>query len=422
MPEVNPAAEANKIAYFGVFGEPISDTLSAHLNLAEGIGLELELVAPGSPAAKAELKKHDIILSLDAKDISSINDLRAAIATKKPGDVVALKYITKGKAATKDIVLTGRPVLEANGARPQRRWEQRQQELGNLGLPKEFLDKFPEQDREKLMKLFKGKLQGLDLQELQQGLGKLEGFDLNLLPKGLNPELNKGLRFKGKFQSRVKMVDEHGSITLESTNDGKVIELLDKAGKLQYSGPYNTELDKQNIPEELRGRVENLDIDNGLGFLGKNGRNNLRQERMKQKLNDLRKLNGMNGLEENLRQALPKELQQKLNLKLQLPDINDLNEAKGAKRLEFKFGTNSFSTTKTDPQTGNRYTFKTENDKSQVEVTDPSGKPLYDGPYTSDMDKASVPDEFRDFIEKLDLGRPKNPFKNGNKLELKIDE
>lgn len=418
MPEV---VDANKIAYFGVFGEPISDTLSAHLNLAEGIGLELELVAPNSPAANAELQKHDIILSLAGKDISSIDDLRASISDKKPGDIVELKYITKGKAVSKNITLAGRPVIEDQANHAPQRWQQRQQELGNLGLPKEFLDKFPEQDREKLMKLFRGNLQGLDLQELQQGLGKLEGFDFNLLPKGLNPDLNKGLNFQGSFQSRVKMVDEHGSITLESTKDGKVIELLDKAGKLQYRGPYNTEEEKQNVPKELRSRVENLDIDDGLGFLGKNRMNNNRQERMKQRLNALREMNNMNDIAKEFRQELPKDLQQKLNLNLRLPDINNLNAPKGAQKLEFKFGTNTYSTTKTDPQTGYRYTYKKENNKTQVEVTDANGKTLYGGPYNSDIDKASVPDEYRDFIEDLHAHSPKNPFNNGNKLKLPLD-
>jgi serine protease Do len=262
----NPAIQFNKNAYLGVFGEPISDTITAHLNLIEGIGLELELVAPNSPAAQADLKKSDIILSVAGKDISTIEDLRASIADRAPGDQVELKYITGGKAVSKNITLAARPTPQINNQLVPNGLQERQQALSNLGLPKEFLDKFPQQDREKLMKLFNGNLHGLDLQELQKGLDKNEGFNLNLQPKGLNPKINKGLQFRGSFQSRIKMVDNDGSITLESTKDGKVIELLDKTGKLQYHGPYNNEADRQSIPKELRSRVENLDIENELGF------------------------------------------------------------------------------------------------------------------------------------------------------------
>jgi len=264
-----PEKDAQKAAYLGVFGEPISATLSAHLNLTEGIGIELKVVAANSPASETGLQRQDIIVSLAGNSISSQEDLRISIADKNPGDVVTLNYISKGRAVSKKLTLGARPapraLREQGGKMPPRNPEQRS-DLGDVRLPKDFLNKFPEKDREKLMQLFKGRLEGLDLQELQQGLGKLEGFELNILPKGLNPEMNKGLKFKGGFRSRVKMVDQHGSITLESTNDGKVIELFDKKGELQYRGPYNNEADKLNIPQGLLDRVENLDFDNGLGL------------------------------------------------------------------------------------------------------------------------------------------------------------
>jgi hypothetical protein len=264
-----PEEDAQKAAYLGVFGEPISGTLSAHLNLTEGIGIELKVVAANSPASETGLQRQDIIVTLAGNSISSQEDLRISIADKNPGDVVTLNYISKGRAVSKKLTLGARPapraLREQGGKMPPRNPEQRS-DLGDVRLPKDFLNKFPEKDREKLMQLFKGRLEGLDLQELQQGLGKLEGFELNILPKGLNPEMNKGLKFKGGFRSRVKMVDQHGSITLESPNDGKVIELFDKKGELQYRGPYNNEADKLNIPQGLLDRVENLDFDNGLGL------------------------------------------------------------------------------------------------------------------------------------------------------------
>lgn len=405
MPEVN----AQRVAYLGVFGEPISDALSTKLNLDKGIGLKLQLVSPGSPAAIAELKKTDIILSLTGQDIGSINDLRASIANNKPGDIIELKYISEGQTKTKNIILGARPVLRAHRDHavpiPHNN-QQKQAELKDLGLPKEFLDKFPQEDREKLMKLFKGKLAGLDLQELQKGLDKLEGFDLNLLPQKLNPNMNQGLKIKGSFNSRIKMLDQHGSITLESTKDGKIIELLDKAGKLQFSGPYNTEADKNSVPQELRNRVENLDIDKGLGFLAKPQLNQQRKNKMNFNFNGGRDFPDMEDLEKEMMQQLPKDFQKKLKLNLQLPKLKNLDGIKRNQKFEFKFGTNSYSTSQTDPQSGNRFTFEKNDAKSQVEVHDPAGKLLYNGPYNTDADKASVPNEYRDFLENLNAKSP----------------
>lgn len=388
MPEV----QAQNLAFLGVFGEPISDTLSSHLNLAEGIGLELELVAGNSPAAEAGLKKHDIIMSLAGKDISTQDDLRASIADKKPGDEVTLNYISKGKSVSKKLTLGARPMRGASiagaGQLPQHNAQPRA-DMEELALPKEFLNKFPEKDRERLKKLFQGRLKGLDLQELQQGMDKLEGFDFKLMPKGLNPNLNQGLKFKGGFNSRFKMLDNNGSVTLESTKDGKVIELLDKNGELQYRGPYNNEADKMSVPEDLRDRVKNLDFDIGFGFPKAP---NIKQfeEKMDLHFGDIPGLKAIPNM-----QGIEKELQQMLQMPKILPNDN------GANRLEFNFSNNQLSTTKTDPQTGNRYTFKKNDKSSQVEVYDPAGKLLYDGPYNTDADKASVPEEFSRFLEQM---------------------
>lgn len=397
-----PQAEPVDTAFLGVFGEPITKTLSAHLNLAEGIGIELEIVAPNSPASKAGLQKHDIITTIDGKNISSIEDLQAAIAKKNPGDEVALNYISKGKPLTKNLTLGARTIPRAEAGQMAQRNQERQTDLGNRALPEEFLNKFPKEDREKLMKLFRGDLEGLDLQELQQGMNKLEGFDLNIQPQGLNPEMNKGLKFKGAFHSRVKMLDQNGSITLETNKDGKVIELLDKEGKLQYRGPYNNEADKMSVPEDLRERVENLDIDNGIGFRAAPNFPNLDAHEMR--MRGLKKLMEM------------QEMENKLMQQFQFPDLGN---KEGVNMFNLKIDGNSMSTTRTDPSTGNRFTLKKEGKDKQVEIYDPTGKLLYNGPYNTDVDKASVPEEFLDFIEKIDI---QSPIKNGNKIELKFGQ
>jgi hypothetical protein len=394
-----PLAQPVDTAFLGVFGEPISKALASHLGLAEGTGIELEIVAPNSPALKAGLQKHDIITSINGKNISTIEDLQAAIAEKKPGDEVALNYISKGKPLTLNLTLGARSIPRVDAGQVPQQNQERRADLGKRALPEEFLNKFPKDDREKLMKLFSGNLEGLDLQELQQGMNKLDGFDQNFQPQGLNPEMNKDLKLKGAFQSRVKMLDQHGSITLETTKDGKLIELLDKQGNLQYRGPYNNQADKMNVPEDLRERVENLNIDNGIGF-----RLNPNLDAHEMRMRDLKKL---------------MEMQQMQNDLMQQFQFPDLANKKGLNMLNLKIDGHSMSSTRTDPSTGNRFTLKKEGKSKQVEIYDPRGELLYNGPYNSDIDKASVPEEFRNFIESIDI---QSPVKGGNKIELKLGQ
>lgn len=57
-------------------------------------------VIPGSPADKAGLKIKDVILSIDAKDITEDNTLQAAIRNHKPNDEITLKVWRSGQVLT----------------------------------------------------------------------------------------------------------------------------------------------------------------------------------------------------------------------------------------------------------------------------------------------------------------------------------
>src|SRR5262245_15019342 len=57
--------------WIGLLGGPIpaDDALRAHLDLPENQGLRVENVVPDSPAAKAGLKRHDILLRANDQDL-----------------------------------------------------------------------------------------------------------------------------------------------------------------------------------------------------------------------------------------------------------------------------------------------------------------------------------------------------------------
>ena len=59
-------------------------------------GIYVVQITKNGPADNTELKEGDIILSIDGKNLSTMNNLREYIYTKKPNDEVTLK-ITRGK-------------------------------------------------------------------------------------------------------------------------------------------------------------------------------------------------------------------------------------------------------------------------------------------------------------------------------------
>jgi membrane-associated protease RseP (regulator of RpoE activity) len=96
-----------------------SATLTDQLDLPKGQGLVLEELAPNSAAAKAGLKKHDILLELNGKAVpSKADEFRKVLAEVKPNTPVEAVVLRKGKRET----IKGLALPEAKAvARPGRR-------------------------------------------------------------------------------------------------------------------------------------------------------------------------------------------------------------------------------------------------------------------------------------------------------------
>jgi len=72
-------------------------------------GAEIAQVKSGSPAAGAGLKAGDVITAFAGETIQSPDDLTAAVATKAPGDKVAVTFVRNGNAKTTQVTIGNRP-------------------------------------------------------------------------------------------------------------------------------------------------------------------------------------------------------------------------------------------------------------------------------------------------------------------------
>jgi len=65
-------------------------------------------VSPNSPAAKAGLKKGDIIIKFSGKAVSNLRDYSNLLKLHKPGDVVDIEYLREGKTKKSKLKLAER--------------------------------------------------------------------------------------------------------------------------------------------------------------------------------------------------------------------------------------------------------------------------------------------------------------------------
>ena len=91
--------------YLGVGVDMLTPELAEAMGV-EGKGMVISTVTPESPAAKAGLKKEDVIVAINGKPVASFDELRLIIAQNPPGSKVKVKYLRAGKPLDADVTLT----------------------------------------------------------------------------------------------------------------------------------------------------------------------------------------------------------------------------------------------------------------------------------------------------------------------------
>ncbi|HEX6962296.1 MAG TPA: PDZ domain-containing protein [Lacipirellula sp.] len=117
-----PAAENERPAaapkyWIGLAGRPIaSPALRTHLQLADDVGVLVEQIVPDSPAEKAGLRQHDVIVAVNGEPISDLRALQEVV-TKGDDKPIELKIIRLAKEETVSVTPEERPA-DAPSAAP----------------------------------------------------------------------------------------------------------------------------------------------------------------------------------------------------------------------------------------------------------------------------------------------------------------
>lgn len=93
--------------FIGVSGEAISAEVAELYSLPKGISVKE--VIKDSPAEKAGIKKGDIIIKIDGKEVSSVPELNRERNNHKIGDTVTLTLLRSGKEEDVQVVLAEEP-------------------------------------------------------------------------------------------------------------------------------------------------------------------------------------------------------------------------------------------------------------------------------------------------------------------------
>jgi len=243
MPEVGAVQ-----AYLGVGGTEVPELLSTHLGLKIGEGVVVRTLDPEGPAAGMGVQENDVLLRIAGTAVGTQDELRDAIQAHGAGDEVELDLIQEGKPLKKTVKLGERPAMPGAVA-PQM-------------VP--MLEGLPEGQAKRVREAIEQNLralEGLKMPELEQqapeAMKQLEKR-MELMFRGLG-EKDGGIQFMGS--STVRLQDAQGSVEMESKDGSKQMRVRDNDGKVEWEGPWDTEQDKAAAPDNIRERIDRLNLD-----------------------------------------------------------------------------------------------------------------------------------------------------------------
>lgn len=116
--------ETGPHSYLGVAVRPLAPEMRAQLDIDPGFGLLVSGVAPDSPAHKAGLQEHDVLLRLNDQWLASPEQLNALVRREQQGSKIELHLLRQAKPETLEVELARRDPAASPG------WGQAMQDMG----------------------------------------------------------------------------------------------------------------------------------------------------------------------------------------------------------------------------------------------------------------------------------------------------
>lgn len=207
------------VTYCGISTAEPPPVLIEQLKLTRGIGLVVDYVEPGSPAATAGIKQYDVITKMNDQILSNAEQLGVLVRLRKPNDDANFTVIRQGQTSKIDVELGQKEMdvpVEAPAADPAA--QNRAFWFGANG-------------------------------QLTPAPGALAAFTVD--GGGGMAVTN----IDGKIQS--VWSDDQNSVNLQIKN-GKATSMIvrDKAGKEIFNGPVETAQQRQALPGNLAQKLE----------------------------------------------------------------------------------------------------------------------------------------------------------------------
>lgn len=249
--EAVPSGDTERATYLGVTTAPVDGTLARHLGLSPHRGLVVQYVDPDSPAAQV-LKPDDVLLKLNDQVLINHHQLAVLVRGHRPGEEVTLSLLREAKPVEVKVRL---------GERDLPRLPPQEGTLPGLrfGPPRfEAWTNFPRIPDWMKRGFFFDFDEDADEPSGRQGpAGRTR---IRIRPGG-SPSAPPPVTMSTgpRTRSVVSIAEGDRQVTLTESDAGRRLTIADATGKTLFEGPVDNEAQRQQVPAEYRGLLEQVE-------------------------------------------------------------------------------------------------------------------------------------------------------------------
>ena len=264
--------QSKEVAWLGMAVEECSEALSSQLGLKPGEGLTVHFLAEGSPAAKADFRKNDVLDDLDGQMLVHPIQFRKLVQMHAEGDTIKLTFYRGGKKQTTSIKLgkinwdeandkedSASPddldnfKFQLNGLNGQLRGMS--EALSRARLDKAKMDIDVKRTMEQTRKAIGDAVRraSIDRKQLDVADRSLD----SLAGDGVDVDRDATIIVRNKRNSNRTMLqtDESGTYIIEAGAKTR-LTARDKLGKLLFDGEIDTPAEREKVPKEVWEKAE----------------------------------------------------------------------------------------------------------------------------------------------------------------------
>jgi serine protease Do len=251
------------VTYLGVETSEVPRVLSEQLGLARGFGLVIDYVVPDGPAAAAGVKESDILKMLNDQILTEPDQLSKLIRSFPEGTNVTLTILRKGAESKVTVKLGKRDMPARRGMNGfDKHWNFGDGDFGMMGnmedlkdlgnAPKAMIRDAVEQARHEVERAKDEVMRAKD--EARRAMHDMR--DVRVSTTDDNGTIRTTRIDLGKAE--IVFSDAKGEMKIDSINGKKQLTAKDPQGRLLFSGPVETEQDRDKMPADLRERFEKM--------------------------------------------------------------------------------------------------------------------------------------------------------------------